>query len=91
MGPQAIQGLLARYQSRIQAPEKSVLVAFGEVVERQLGFTLDLTELSYNTRSRTIMLQFGGPKKNEVLLNKAALLLGVRAKLPPMGAPSEIR
>jgi hypothetical protein len=89
MNPLSIKNLLARYTSKIRAPQgivrTEVVKAYGDI-----GIQCTEQEVSYTPGTRTVTITAMGPKRIEMLMRKKEALTRVRASLSERDAPIDI-
>ena len=78
------------YRKRLQAPEKTVVSAFVEVVKDVLGVTLPNNSCSYSPHSKTLLIVASGVIKHEILMRKKEILSHLKGRLGEKSAPREI-
>lgn len=88
-GEHNFKDLFSKYKS-LAAPEASVVTALCAAIERETGITLSARDVSYTPYTKTAALRFSGPKKQEVLLRKQAILGHVRDVVGPKNAPTAL-
>jgi hypothetical protein len=89
VNPFSIKDLLARYASRVRAPQ---WIVRQEVVKayRDLGVECVESEIAYTPSTKTVTITAMGPKRIEMLMRKKEALTRVRGTLPERDAPSDI-
>jgi len=89
-GIKKISDLFASYKKRFKAPQKSVILAFVEVVRDVCEINLKESEVSYTPSSRTLALRAPGQIKSEILFQKEEILLHMKGRLGVQSAPTNI-
>ena len=74
-GPQKLNTLLSRYQSRFRPPQKTVITTFLSVVERECGIPLLKKDVTYSPSNRILGVSgLPSPVRTEILLKKELIL-----------------
>lgn len=89
-GVKKISDLFASYKKRLRAPQKSVVIAFIDVVQDVCEITLKESEVSYTPSSHTISLRVPGQIKTEILFQKEEIILHLKGRLGVQSAPTNI-
>lgn len=89
-GIKPISDLFKKYRDTLQAPEKSVKVAFCEIVQDVMNVTIKESHLSYNTYSKLLRYQGSAIVRQELLRHKKELLTHLTGRLGVKSAPKDI-
>lgn len=89
MNPLSIKNLLARYASKVRAPQGVVRTEVARAYT-DLGIKCAEHEVSYTPGTRMVTIKAVGPKRIEMLMRKKEALTRVRAALPERDAPTDI-
>ena len=89
-GINKIKDLFFVYTQRLQAPQRTVIQSFCEVVEELLGVPLETNTCRYAPHTRTITCTLPGPIKTEILLRKKEILTHITGRLGVQNAPKDI-
>lgn len=82
--------LFEKYRKNLQAPEKTVIIAFEEVVFDLLEIRIPKGKVKYVPTSKIISLIGGGPLKSEINLHKEDILNHLKGRLGEKSAPKDI-
>lgn len=82
--------LFEKYRKNLKAPEKTIIVAFEEVVLDLFEIKIPKGKVKYSPASKTISIIGGGPLKSEINLHKEEILLHMKGRLGEKSAPKEI-
>lgn len=82
--------LFAKYKNTLVAPQKTVVLAFTEVVFEVLGIAVDAKVVRYTPHTQTLSIQVSGPLKSEIALHRDEILAHLKGRLGERNAPKTI-
>lgn len=82
--------LFEKYRKTLQAPEKTVITCFCEVVTDVIGVNVPPKNVRYTVYSKTLSVTVAGPLKSEIQLRKEEILTHMKGRLGEKSAPQEI-
>ncbi len=85
-----ISDLFAKYKNTLQAPEKTVVDCFIEVVEDIIGLRVSSKAVKYTVYSQTLSVSVQGPLKSEIKLHKHEILAHMKGRIGDKNAPKDI-
>ncbi len=85
-----ISALFEKYKNTLQAPEKTVVDCFTEVVEDVIGLRVPHKAVKYTVYSQTLSVSVSGPLKSEIKLRKSEILTHMKGRIGEKNAPKEI-
>ncbi len=89
MNPLSIKNLLARYASKMRAPQGIVRTEVARAYT-ELGIECTDKEVNYTPGTRLVTITAVGPKRIEMLMRKKEALTRVKAVLSERDAPTDI-
>ena len=85
-----ISDLFAKYKNTLQAPEKTVIDCFREVVEDVVGLSIPPQAVKYAVHSQTLSVNVRGVFKSEIQLHKKEILTHMKGRIGEKNAPKNI-
>lgn len=85
-----VSDLFQKYKTTLQAPEKTVIVAFIEVVDDVLGVQLSPERVRYNPLTKTLSITGKAALKSEIQFNRVDIINHLKGRLGPKNAPETI-
>lgn len=85
-----IQGLFAKYQQTLRAPQGTVIKTFREVVHDVLGIDISKETIDYAVSDRVIKVRASGVLSSEIRLHEEEILHHMKGRLGAKSAPRKI-
>ena len=82
--------LFDKYRKTLRAPQRSVVSAFIDAVEKTLNHTVDSELCTYAPKTKTLAVRTRGILKEEIRKEKRHILNYMREKLGERSTPTDI-
>lgn len=85
-----VADLFEKYRRTLVAPERTVVIAFVEVVEDLVGIAVPPEVVRYSPATRTLSVNGAGPLRAEIRMRRDEILAHMKGRLGERNAPTTI-